>query len=259
MPSSADPGKIFITGASSGLGAALARRYAREGAVVGLVARNADPLEKLAAELGGFAYPLDVRDHPALHTAALDFMRRFGVPDTVIACAGVSCGNLTEYAEDLPVLQAVMDINLIGMAKTFQPFLRPMREAGRGTLAGIASVAGFRGLPGASAYSASKAAAISYLESLRVELHGSGIQVVTLCPGYIQTPMTAVNPYPMPFMLTAEEAARLVARAIAKRRKFVVLPWQMALVGRVLEHLPIRLYDRLFAKAQHKPRNLPIE
>lgn len=259
MPPNTDPLRVFITGASSGLGAALARRYAAQGAIIALAARKRENLDPLAAETGGVPYALDVRDAEALQSAAQDFIRRFGVPDIVIACAGVSCGNLTEYATDLPVFQAVVDINLIGMAKTFQPFLRPMREAGHGTLAGVASVAGFRGLPGASAYSASKAAAISYLESLRVELQGTGINVVTLCPGYIQTPMTAVNPYPMPFMLTADAAAQLVTRAIARRRVFVVLPWQMALVAQVLKRLPNRLYDRLFAKAQHKPRNLPLD
>lgn len=131
-----------------------------------------------------------------------------------------------------------------------------MRAAKRGALAGIASVAGFRGLPGASAYSASKAAAISYLESLRVELHGSGVRVVTICPGYIKTPMTDVNPYPMPFILDADEAAKRMARVIERGCSFAVVPWQMALVGRMLKLLPNWLYDALFAKAPHKPRKL---
>jgi short-subunit dehydrogenase len=129
-----------------------------------------------------------------------------------------------------------------------------MREAGQGTLVGIASVAGFRGLPGSGAYSASKAAAITYLESLRVELAGTGVSVVTICPGYIATPMTAKNPYPMPFLLDPDEAARLIARAVARRRRYYVLPWQMALVGRVLRALPRPLYDALFARAPRKPR-----
>ena len=119
---------------------------------------------------------------------------------------------------------------------------------------GIASVAGFRGLPGASAYSASKAAAISYLESLRVELHGSGVKVVTICPGYIRTPMTANNPYAMPFMLDADEAARRMAYAIERETVFSVIPWQMGLVGRALKFLPRWMYDRLFARAPRKPR-----
>jgi short-subunit dehydrogenase len=129
-----------------------------------------------------------------------------------------------------------------------------MRAAGRGCLAGIASVAGFRGLPGAAAYSASKAAAISYLESLRVEMRGSGVDVLTICPGYIRTPMTARNPYRMPFLLAADKAARLIARAIERRRRFCVLPWQMALLSRVFRCLPRPLYDAVLARAKHKPR-----
>jgi len=113
-----------------------------------------------------------------------------------------------------------------------------------------------RGLPGAGAYSASKAAAISYLESLRVELRGSGVKVVTLCPGYIKTAMTEINPYPMPFILEADEAARRMAHAIERQTAYAVIPWQMGLVGRVLKLLPRGLYDRLFAHAPHKPRGL---
>jgi short-subunit dehydrogenase len=148
----------------------------------------------------------------------------------------------------------VMDINVLGIVKTFQPFVAAMRAARQGTLVGIASVAGFRGLPGASAYSASKAAAISYMESLRVELRGSGVKVVTICPGYIKTPMTAINPYPMPFMLDADEAAWRMVRAIERQISFTVIPWQMGFVGHILKWLPRWLYDGLFAKAPYKPR-----
>jgi len=172
----------------------------------------------------------------------------------VIANAGVSRGTLTEHAEDAVAFREVMDINVLGIVHTFAPFIAPMRAARRGALAGIASVAGFRGLPGASAYSASKAAAIEYLESLRLELVGTGIAVVTICPGYIATPMTAGNPYPMPFLMKAERAAPLIARAIARRRRFYVLPWQMAIAGRMLKLLPRPLYDFAFAHAPRKPR-----
>jgi short-subunit dehydrogenase len=140
--------------------------------------------------------------------------------------------------------------------KTFQPFLVDMREEKKGTLVGIASVAGFRGLPGAGAYSASKAAAISYLESLRVELKDSGVQVVTICPGYIKTPMTDLNPYPMPFILEAEDAAKRIAGAIESGKSFTVIPWQMGLVGRIMKMLPNWLYDLVFKKAPYKPRNI---
>ncbi len=252
------PRRLVITGASGGLGLALARYYLERGAIVAAFARRDELLAALAAEFPDrvYCYALDVRDAPAVQDAANDFIARAGCPDVVIANAGVSAGTLTEYAEDLDAFQQVMDINVLGMVKTFQPFIAPMRAARQGTLAGIASMAGFRGLPGAGAYSSSKAAAISYLESLRVELHGSGVKVVTICPGYIETPMTAVNPYPMPFMLKADEAARRIARAIERQTAFTVIPWQMGLAGFLLRLLPRWLYDRLFAKAPHKPRNL---
>lgn len=253
-----NPRSVVISGASSGLGLALARHYLERGAIVAAFARRGELLQSLSAEFPDqvHCYALDVRDAAAVQHAADDFIARAGCPDVVIANAGVSVGTLTEYAEDLAAFQQVMDINVLGIAKTFQPFVAAMRAAKHGTLAGIASVAGFRGLPGASAYSASKAAAITYLESLRVELHGSGVKVVTICPGYIRTPMTEVNPYPMPFILDADEAARRIARAIGRQTAFAVIPWQMALVGGVLKLLPRWLYDRLFAHAPHKPRGL---
>ena len=199
-------------------------------------------------------YAGDVRDAAALARAAADFTARFGVPDIVIANAGISRGTLTEHAADAIAFREIVDVNVTGLMHTFAPFVAAMRSAGHGALVGIASVAGLRGLPGASAYSASKAAAITYLESLRVELAGSGVAVVTICPGYIATPMTAGNPYRMPFLISAERAATLIARAIARRRRFYVLPWPMALVGRVLRILPRPLYERLFRNAPRKPR-----
>ena len=248
--------RVLISGASSGLGWALAHHYLAQGAIVAVVARRSDLLQSLSQQFPQqvYCYPLDICDGPAMQAAAQDFIARVGIPDIVIANAGVSVGTLTEYAEDIDAFQQVMNINVLGTVKTFQPFVAAMRQAGRGKLVGIASVAGLRGLPGAGAYSASKAALISYLESLRVELHGSGVHVVTICPGYIKTPMTEVNPYPMPFILNADVAARRIARAIESGKSFAVVPWQMGLVGRVLKLLPNWLYDRLFARAPRKPR-----
>lgn len=249
---------VFITGASSGIGAALARRYAAEGASVGLFARRQAELDVLAASLpdaGRVAtFAGDVRDAGALAGAVADFCARFGAPDLVFANAGVSHGTLTEFAEDAAVFRAILETNVLGIVHTFQPCIAPMRAARGGVLAGIASVAGFRGLPGAGAYSASKAAAISYLESLRVELAGSGIDVVTICPGYVATPMTAGNPYRMPFLVDADQGARLIARAVDRRARFYVFPWPMAVVGAVLRRLPRPVYDLLARRAPHKPR-----
>jgi short-subunit dehydrogenase len=250
--------RVFITGASSGLGRALARHYAARGAVLGLLARRADALASLAADLGVPAgcYAADVRDAPALQDAASDFVSRYGTPDIVIANAGVSGGNHAERPEDLEFVKAILDTNVFGIAAALQPFIAPMRAAGAGKLVGIASIAGYRGLPGVSAYSASKAAAMTYMESMRVELRGSGVRVITVAPGYIATAMTARNPYRMPFLLEVDDAARRIARVIEQGRGFAVIPWQMAIVARIMKLLPDPLYDALFARAPRKPRGL---
>jgi short-subunit dehydrogenase len=251
--------RVFLTGASSGIGAALARHYGARGATLALLGRRAEALQEVGrAAVSPFeAYPCDVRELGAVKAAAAYFMARHGVPDLVIANAGISHGTLTESAEDVRTFAEILEVNVIGMVNTFHPFVEPMRREAHGRLAGIASVAGFRGLPGAAAYSASKAAAIRYLEALRVELRASGVGVTTICPGYVASPMTARNPYPMPFLLQADEAARRIARAIDAGRSFAVIPWQMAIVGRIFAALPNVLYDRLFARAGRKPRRNP--
>jgi short-subunit dehydrogenase len=248
--------RIVITGASSGIGAALARGYARRGATLALIARRRAPLEDLAALLPvpTATYALDVRDAVAIAAAGQAFIARHGCPDVVIANAGISTGTLTEHAADIAAFDEVFGVNVLGMVRTFQPFLGCMRERGSGSLAGIASVAGYRGLPGAAAYSASKAAAIAYLESLRVESRRYGIRVSTICPGYIDTPMTQKNSYPMPFLLSADEAAEKIIAIIRRGRSFAVIPWQMAIVARCLHVMPDWIYDRLFVDAPRKPR-----
>ncbi len=252
--------RVFLTGASSGIGESLARYYAARGAQLGLVARRADFLDKLAAELASATgtrpavYAVDVRDAAGLKSAAADFISRFGAPDIVIANAGVSIGTLTEAEDDLQAFQDVFDINVMGMVKTFHPFVEPMKDAGHGTLVGIASVAGFRGIPGGGAYSSSKAAAIKYCESLRVELRGSGVSVVTICPGYIKTPMTAVNKFKMPFLIDVDDAVVRFARAIDTKQSFTVIPWTMGVAARVLRMVPNWLYDRIFTRMPRKPR-----
>ena len=199
-------------------------------------------------------YALDVADVPALGRAAADFLSRFGAPDLVIANAGVGAGTHADDLHDIATLRRILDVNVAGLAATLAAFAPAMRRAGGGTLAGIASVAGFRGLAGNGAYCASKVAAITWMESLRAELHGSGVCVVCVCPGYIDTPLTRVNRFHMPFLLPADEAARRIARAIAARRRLAVVPWQMAAASVVLRSMPGWLFDRLAARAPRKPR-----
>jgi len=201
------------------------------------------------------AYPLDVTEDAALLAAADDFTRRFGAPDLVIANAGISAGTGREYIEDMAKLRQLLAVNVVGIAPSLAAFAPAMRRAGRGTLACIASVAGFRGLAGNGAYSASKAAARVWTESLRTELYGSGVSVVCICPGYVDTPLTRVNRFHMPFLLSADQAAPRIARAIAARRRLAVIPWQMALVSIVLRAMPSWLFDRLASRAPRKPRS----
>jgi short-subunit dehydrogenase len=251
------PQRVFITGASSGIGAALVRHYADRGAILGLAARRGAQMQALAESCSSpvCVYALDVADSAALAAAAQDFIARHGVPDIVIANAGISAGTRGYLAADIAVLTKIMQTNVIGLAATLQPFVAPMRERGSGALVGIASIAGFRGLAGAGAYCASKSAAITWLESLRLELHGSGVAVLTICPGFVDTPLNAANRNPKPFLLQAPEAARRIARAIAAKKRLAIIPWQMRLVFFFLRRMPNRLYDRLFARAPRKPRN----
>jgi short-subunit dehydrogenase len=248
--------KVFITGASSGIGQALAEEYVKRGAVIGLVARRADALAAFAARHHAASlslYPVDVRDPEAIADAARRFIAEHGTPDIVIANAGISQGALTGHGE-LETFRAVMDVNYFGMVATFEPFVASMTAARRGTLVGIASVAGVRGLPGSGAYSASKSAAAKYLESLRVELRPQGVAVVTIAPGYVRTEMTARNPYSMPFLMDADRFAAKTADAIARKVRYATFPWQMRFVGMLLHVLPRWLYDAVFERAPRKPR-----
>ncbi len=258
--------RVFITGASSGIGAALARRYADLDACVALVGRRLPELQALQASLRNAPqhriYALDVTDHAAVARAAADFMATYDGIDVVIANAGISQGTLTEYVEDLAVFERIVATNLTATVATFAPFIAVMKQQQMQLrppthpirLVGIASVAGIRGLPGASAYSASKAAVISYCESLRVELYDTSISVVTIVPGYIDTPMTQVNAYRMPFLMRADRFAARAVDVINAGRSYRVIPWQMGVVAKLLRMLPNFLYDWILSKAPHKAR-----
>jgi short-subunit dehydrogenase len=250
---------VFITGASSGIGQALALRYHRAGWRLALVARRDDEVRQWAAAQGIAAgqlavYAADVREVEAITAAGRACIAEQGLPEVVIANAGISVGMDTADAADLAVMRATLETNLLGMAATFQPFVAAMAQRGSGALVGIASVAGIRGLPGHGAYCASKAAVISYCESLRGECRHHGVKVVTIAPGYIDTPLTRRNRYPMPFLMTAEAFADRAFRHIAAGVRFRVIPWPMGVVAALLRILPDALFDRLLAGRPRKRR-----
>lgn len=250
---------VFITGASSGIGAALAAEFARRGATLGLVARNRDKLEAVMAALPGdhskhHAYIADVTVRDEIIAAAREFETFCGGTTIVIANAGISHGVKTEYYEDLDTLEDVYKTNVFSMAYTFHPFIEPMKKRGSGRLVGIGSVAGIRGLPGSEAYCASKSAVITYCESLRVEMKKSGVLVQTMCPGFVKTPLTAKNPYKMPFILTPEEFAAQCTKAILADKTYAVFPWQMGVLAKILRMIPNWLFDKILSKRKQKPR-----
>jgi hypothetical protein len=250
---------VFITGASSGIGQALAARYARAGWRLALLARRTDLIDAWVHAQGldpqrVCVLGADVSDPDAMCAAAQVCLERMGLPDVVIANAGISVGMDTAERADLDVLRDTLAVNNIGLAATFHPFLAAMRQLRSGTLVGIASVAAVRGMPGHGAYCASKAAAVAYCESLRGECRPHGVRVVTLLPGYVATPLTARNRYPMPFLLDADTFAERAWRAIQAGSSRRVIPWQMAIVARLLQVLPDPLFDRLFAGRGRKHR-----
>lgn len=251
---------VFITGASSGIGQALALRFYQAGYSLALVARRVPEIQawavqrRLAAERYQI-YGADVALTDSIVAAAEQCLQRQGVPDVVIANAGISIGMDTAVRADLEVMTRTFATNTIGMAATFHAFVEPMVQRGAGALVGVGSVAGIRGLPGHGAYCASKAATISYCESLRGELRSSGVQVVTICPGYIDTPLTQKNRYTMPFLMTADDFADRAFAAIEGGASYRVIPWQMGWVSKLLRLLPNGLFDRAFAGRPRKHRS----
>jgi short-subunit dehydrogenase len=195
-----------------------------------------------------------VSEEHLLHQAIQRHIKTVGIPDIVIANAGVSTGTLNSEKEDLVTFKRVMDINLYGVMHTFLPFMKPFKKRKSGQLVGIASVAGIRGLPGSGAYSASKAALMNYLESMRIEMLPFNIQVTTIAPGYIKTPMTHSNPYAMPFILEVDEAVSLFMKAIDRKEKFIIIPWQMNIVGKLMRLLPASVWDFLAKRGPKKLR-----
>ena len=255
------PPLVYITGASSGIGQALAMRFHAAGYRLVLVARRVAEVQAWAStqgfEPGRFAvYAADVRDLAAITGAGHACLAAQGLPNVVIASAGISVGMDTAVFDDLEVMRAVFETNNLGTAATFQPFVGAMSERGSGALVGIASVAAIRGLPGHGAYCASKAGVVAYCESLRGELRSSGVKVVTLLPGYIDTPLTQKNPYGMPFLMPVEAFADRAFAAITAGASYRVIPWQMGVVAKLLRLLPNALFDKLLAGRGRKPRQV---
>ena len=250
---------VFITGASSGIGQALALRYYQDGARLALVARRTAEVTRWAAEQRLDAarfkvYGADVVDLDAMARIGRECIEAQGLPDVVIANAGVSIGMDTTYFDDLDVMRRTFATNNVGLAATFHPFVAAMNARGSGTLVGIASVAAIRGLPGHGAYSASKAGVVAYCESLRGECRPFGVRVVTLLPGYIDTPLTRGNRYSMPFLMPVDVFADRAVQAIRAQVSYRVIPWQMGIVAKLLRLLPNWLYDRALAGRGRKKR-----
>jgi len=250
---------VYITGASSGIGQALALHYYRAGWRLALVARRSAELQAWAREQHlapeRFAvYGADVRDIAEITAAGRTCIATQGLPDVVIANAGISIGMDSAEFEDLEVMRAIFETNNLGLAATFQPFIAAMNKRGAGSLVGIASVAGIRGLPGHAGYCSSKAAVISYCESLRGECRPHGVRVVTILPGYIDTPLTRKNRYGMPFLMQPQDFAARAFAAIAAGASYRTIPWQMGVVAKLMRALPNWLYDKALAGRPRKRR-----
>lgn len=255
---------VFITGASSGIGQALALRFHKAGYRLALVARRTSEVKTWASAQGISAdsyeiYSADVAITDSIIAAGRDCMARQGLPDVVIANAGISVGMDTAVRDDIDVMARTFATNNIGMAATFQPFVDGMAQRRSGTLVGIGSVAGIRGLPGHGAYCASKAAVISYCESLRGEMRPYGVRVVTISPGYIDTPLTQQNRYSMPFLMQAGDFADRAFSAIAAGVSYRVIPWQMGVVAKLLRLVPNALFDKLLAGRPRKRRQTEVQ
>jgi len=249
----------FITGASSGIGQAMALRFYQAGYRLALVARRSTELQSWVDEQGWSAdsavvFGADVRDAAVITAAGRACIDALGLPDVVVACAGLSIGMDTAEFADLAVMRTIYETNNLGTAATFQPFVRAMCQRGSGRLVGIASVNGIRGIPGHGAYCSSKAAVISYLESLRGECRPFGVKVVTLSPGYVKTPLTRANSYNMPFALEASDFANRAFQAIEAGTSYRVIPWQMGVLAKLLRMLPNPVFDRVLASRPRKKR-----
>ena len=246
-----------VSGASSGIGRALARLLASQGCRVGLVARRKDQLDTLADEIHkadgtAVAAPADVGDRAQTLAAIREVSLQLGPVDLLIANAGVGVPTLLDPV-NVPDVEKMFRVNVLGVVYAIEAVLPEMLRRGRGHLAAVSSLAAYRGLPGESGYCASKAAVNVYLDGLRVQLRPRNIAVTTICPGFVRTPMTEVNDFHMPWLLEADEAARRIVRALARRRKVYNFPWQTTVLMKLTRWLPDWVMARAMRDYNEKP------
>lgn len=243
----------IITGASTGIGAALALEFSSRGHSVGLIARRPELLAELAAKIqakgGKAAYaPADVTDRRDIAEAVQTLERSLGPCTLFIANAGIG-GPTPGHKAQFDEIDRIVTVNVDGVLHSIAAVLPGMVARGAGHIAAVSSVAGFRGLPGTAAYSASKAFVTTFLESFRVDLRGRGVAVTSINPGFIETPLTAKNRFPMPFLMKADRAARIIANGLDKKKAEITFPWQMYLLMHLARMLPNWLYDMLIGRA----------
>jgi short-subunit dehydrogenase len=246
-----------ITGASSGIGWALARTLAAEGCKVGLVARRREQLSGLAGQIdksgGTTALAVaDVAERSQTVTAIHEIAARLGPVDLLIANAGIGAPTTVEPF-NVGDIDKMFRVNVLGVIYSVEAVLPQMIQRRRGHIAAVSSLAAYKGLPGESGYTSSKAAVNVFMDGLRMQLRSKGIAVTTICPGFVQTPMTEVNEFKMPWLLTAEEAARRIVRALKRKAKVYNFPWQMALLMKLMRWAPDWLLERMMHTYNENP------
>ncbi|MBK7935416.1 MAG: SDR family NAD(P)-dependent oxidoreductase [Pyrinomonadaceae bacterium] len=249
--------KIFLTGASSGIGEALAIAMAKRGATIGLLARRGELLDKLkkhCEKAGGTArvFACDVTDEDAVLAAANEFFAEFDRIDILIANAGIGGNNAETRALQPLAVKKVIDINLMGAVNSVHAVLPRMLKKGSGQIVAISSLAGFRGLPRSAAYSASKAGMTAFFESVRLDVKHQGVDVTIIQPGFIKTPLTSGREAKMPFLMELDDAIPHFLKAIEKKKRFAAFPWQLATVVRAGKFMPSWLYDRVAGRARYR-------
>ena len=248
---------VFLTGASSGIGEALAVAMAKRGAKLGLVARREELLKELAEKCersGGKAryFAVDVTDANAVAEAAESLRNEFGKIDILIANAGIGGNNAETRNLNPEAVAKVININLLGAVNAVSAVLPSMLENKSGRIVAVSSLAGFRGLPKSAAYSASKAGMTAFFESVRLDVQHKGVAVTIIQPGFIKTPLTSGRENKMPFLMELEDSIPLFLRAIERKKRFAAFPWQLATIVRAGKFFPAWLYDRIASGAKYR-------